>query len=469
MAAAGQGIRVAKDGYDGVVTLLRVKTREKVSTKPIMSALENEGKGSMVVEENEEQTRVSIIAKMIKEERRMMQEERRRMQEERKMMERMEEMLTELSLAKTVDKQNEPSSLGAIKKEKTALARVDEPSENAPQSEVAEEKIRNIYVPLKVKEVHAKLQEKKELHGKYLLRSLSSGRTTITAKDKVSYELIKSVFSSGDGFFEFRNKKEMPFKAVLFGLSKYDEADVMKFMMDCDELKVKPTFVVRMKKGNNGAKQNTAFFTVTFPAGTTMQDLEQVKAINNTRGGFGPLSRIKGQRTCCGNCQSWDHFELGCKMRSKCRKCGGNHHSRMCDVVKPEDPMTALTCANCGENHPASFTGCRVAKEFMARQKPKEKKETQEEPGDFEPQVKKQQQKPQSSTSQISVQKDESQKKKQEQQQQSLVDISERLDKFEKEQEYYKKEQENYKKEEERRWDLLEVILQRLLTARNEN
>lgn len=125
----------------------------------------------------------------------------------------------------------------------------------------------------------------------------------------------------------------------------------MELMMESEELAVKPTQVVRMKKVVNGEKSNTAFFTVTFPPGTSLRQLENVKHHEATRGGFRPLAKSKGRRVCCGNCQQWDHFETGCRMAPRCRKCAGKHHSSVCQVVRPGEPRTGLKCANCGENY----------------------------------------------------------------------------------------------------------------------
>jgi len=57
----------------------------------------------------------------------------------------------------------------------------------------------------------------------------------------------------------------------------------------------------------------------------------------------------------CHRCQRFNHTTNNCKAMPKCVKCAGDHLTKECK--KPRD--TPAKCANCGENHPANYRGCR--------------------------------------------------------------------------------------------------------------
>jgi hypothetical protein len=64
----------------------------------------------------------------------------------------------------------------------------------------------------------------------------------------------------------------------------------------------------------------------------------------------------------CKNCQSWEHTKSYCHKEPRCVKFAGKHTTVIC--TKPKD--TPPKCYNCGENHPANYRGCVVAKELQA-------------------------------------------------------------------------------------------------------
>ena len=74
------------------------------------------------------------------------------------------------------------------------------------------------------------------------------------------------------------------------------------------------------------------------------------------------LYRKTGLLPQCKNCQSWGHTKSYCHKESRCVKCAGKHTTESCSKPKEVPPK----CYNCGENHPASYRGCVVAKELQA-------------------------------------------------------------------------------------------------------
>lgn len=59
----------------------------------------------------------------------------------------------------------------------------------------------------------------------------------------------------------------------------------------------------------------------------------------------------------CYNCQRYGHTRNYCKLKTRCMKCSGNHTTNLCQAE-------IKICANCSENHPSSFKGCKYYEEL---------------------------------------------------------------------------------------------------------
>lgn len=55
----------------------------------------------------------------------------------------------------------------------------------------------------------------------------------------------------------------------------------------------------------------------------------------------------------CFRCQRFGHAQSRCTIKPRCVKCAGEHHYTECEKIKESPPK----CANCGENHTASYRG----------------------------------------------------------------------------------------------------------------
>ena len=107
-------------------------------------------------------------------------------------------------------------------------------------------------------------------------------------------------------------------------------------------------------------KVDTPFYTVTFPAGTRMTQLDQVKAIGHVIGSFQPVRMSKRGSVQCHKCQCHGHMSADCFRRAMCVKCGGQHLSRDCTVITCECPREKLYCGQCKQpGHPANWSALR--------------------------------------------------------------------------------------------------------------
>lgn len=87
-----------------------------------------------------------------------------------------------------------------------------------------------------------------------------------------------------------------------------------------------------------------------------------IKHINNAIVTVEPPRKVKDMVQCY-RCQEFGHTKTYCNKRYKCVKCAENHQSVNC----PKEKNQPATCANCNENHAASYKGCKIYQEITKR------------------------------------------------------------------------------------------------------
>lgn len=109
---------------------------------------------------------------------------------------------------------------------------------------------------------------------------------------------------------------------------------------------------------------NQANYIVYFPKGTTsLKDLQtQVIAICNIVTVWQNYKTPRGP-TQCHNCQMFGHGSRNCNLSPKCVKCGKNHKTTDCQV--DGDDRQNIKCANCNDNHVASYSLCPARTEYV--------------------------------------------------------------------------------------------------------
>lgn len=65
----------------------------------------------------------------------------------------------------------------------------------------------------------------------------------------------------------------------------------------------------------------------------------------------------------CHRCQRFSHSQNKCTALPKCVKCAGAHLTQEC----LKDRNTPARCANCQEDHPASYRGCKAWPKLEAK------------------------------------------------------------------------------------------------------
>lgn len=97
------------------------------------------------------------------------------------------------------------------------------------------------------------------------------------------------------------------------------------------------------------------------------QDINKIMKIENIVGAKVKIEPLRKSRLVpqCRNCQAFGHTQNFCRLTPRCVKCAGNHETKNCKKPEKSKPK----CANCQQNHVASYRGCEVAREAQKRRK----------------------------------------------------------------------------------------------------
>lgn len=171
------------------------------------------------------------------------------------------------------------------------------------------------------------------------------------------------------GHFTHGHKDEREFKAVLHGLSDYTDAEVMEGLKQSAQLEVEPIYVRRMTRVDHerGTVVQLPFFAVSFPAGTKMGQLANLKDVNRVRCSFRAFYPSKRKPRCTW-CQAWGHTRRLCRMPVCCGYCAMPHQTVNCVTFTRDTPKEELTCGSCKEKgHPAGdIVNCQAAIDYFA-------------------------------------------------------------------------------------------------------
>lgn len=116
-------------------------------------------------------------------------------------------------------------------------------------------------------------------------------------------------------------------------------------------------------------KEPLDMFVLSFDNTEDINKIYNIDAILNTKITIEAL-KLPKLIPQCGKCQSYNHTKNYCSKEPRCVRCAGKHESKNCDKPSDSNPK----CVNCGEEHPASYRGCIVAKELQKLRENKTKR-----------------------------------------------------------------------------------------------
>jgi hypothetical protein len=184
-----------------------------------------------------------------------------------------------------------------------------------------------------------------------------------------AFEKIKQFFIQNSvEFYTHSLKDDRYTKIVLYGLPDMEIEDVKT------ELNSKNFFPEDIKKLT--IKQQKYDFQCNYILYFKKAQKIKISDLRNIRALFHLIVRWdyyihkKQGPTQCSNCQGFSHGSRNCHLLPKCIRCGLQHKSNECPLLKnllpdTKTPTDQLRCANCGRQHVANYSKCPKRLEIM--------------------------------------------------------------------------------------------------------
>lgn len=180
-------------------------------------------------------------------------------------------------------------------------------------------------------------------------RALQDG-IQIQPATKEDFRGITRILDNGkEEYHTFLMPEEKPLRVVIRGI---DPAIAIEDLQDFFSVSDLPVNNVRRMTGKDGTPLKLVM--VTLDRTPEAKAIFKLKTILHLPITVESPNRKVGQVSQCHKCQRFNHSQRGCHAKSRCVKCGGEHHTATCQKKKEENPK----CCNCGGQHPASYRGC---------------------------------------------------------------------------------------------------------------
>jgi hypothetical protein len=238
--------------------------------------------------------------------------------------------------------------------------RVTKPAQK--NDNVAQKKFPPITVKnLNVLQLQSKLQGIKVEITNVKFQLTSYGIKIHTFSDLEFQTIKKHCIDKSIEFFTHTLRDEKLTKIVLYGLPDFN----IEFVRE--KLKDEKLFPVDIKKLKikESKYDDQCHFLLYFKKSDKIKisQLREIKYFCNcvVRWAYYVHKRIGP--TQCSNCQGFRHGTDNCYLQPKCIRCSQAHKSSDCPLINKEKPelktaVEKLKCANCGDNHVASYTKC---------------------------------------------------------------------------------------------------------------
>lgn len=194
---------------------------------------------------------------------------------------------------------------------------------------------------------------------------IRNGRHELITYLKEDHDTIqKNLLEAQISFYTYTPKSEKPKRVVLKGLlaGVFTEDEIL------DDLKQQTADVIKvtqMKSKKKGAEAPLNMYLVSFaPTASIGRITKSIQFCCDHKIFWENYVMPRtGRGTQCWNCQQWGHHSRFCGQKRACLRCGGSCERGTC----PKSPEAPPSCANCQENHPSNYRGCRIAKEYLNR------------------------------------------------------------------------------------------------------
>lgn len=201
--------------------------------------------------------------------------------------------------------------------------------------------------------------------GSFSYKATKGGNVRIMPKDSTTYrKIVAHLDNLHLAFSTYQPKEERPFRIVIKGLHFSTPTSYIIDAFDKLGHKVRD---IKNAVSKTSKSPMSMFFINLEPA------VNNKKSFDITRLCHAVVSVEEPRKfddiVQCFRCQAFGHTKKYCRMQFMCVKCGQEHDTHDCN--KPNDILP--TCGNCGDQHTASYRGCRIYMEAKKRFGPKPK------------------------------------------------------------------------------------------------
>lgn len=195
---------------------------------------------------------------------------------------------------------------------------------------------------------------------------------TVFARNRKTYDEIKTALGSDglNSFHSFQPKDQRVKRFVLYGLCQYPDGALLPFL---NKAKLNPIDVRPMRIKAPRFKGQCNYVLYFSPHdGVTLNGLRSVKSIDDTTVSWAYYKIKEPGTRPCRKCCRFGHGKSSCGHTPRCIICAKGHLMEDCPLLKAKREgghtsihSSLLRCANCNQNHTATYEECTTRIKFM--------------------------------------------------------------------------------------------------------
>lgn len=191
----------------------------------------------------------------------------------------------------------------------------------------------------------------------FSIKLINNGIHKLNTKNSNDYRIITEKLNKLNiSWYSYENKQSRPIRVMVKNLHRSCDPELI--VSDLKAQGFKATEAVRKLKWKT--KEPLDMFLLTFDSS---EDVSKIHNIKYILASVVKIESVKRPNIIpqCKKCQAFGHTKNYCSRAPRCVKCAGKHSTESCTKHDKQQPK----CCNCGENHPANYRGCVVAKELQ--------------------------------------------------------------------------------------------------------
>ncbi|XP_070169674.1 putative leucine-rich repeat-containing protein DDB_G0290503 [Polyergus mexicanus] len=191
----------------------------------------------------------------------------------------------------------------------------------------------------------------------FQVKVMNKNNIKINAKNSDAYRQLVNILKTNNlSFHSYENKQIRPIRVMAKNL--HHSCNEENIIADLTRQGLKVQNVVNKQSWKR--KEPLDMFVLSFDS---EEDISKIFQISNIMNCKVEIQSLKTNKLIpqCKKCQAYGHTQQYCNREPRCVKCAGKHYFKECKKQENELPK----CVHCGENHPANYRGCMVAKEMQ--------------------------------------------------------------------------------------------------------